>query len=305
MFMRRHSAKTEKKESFRSDRPGAIPARRLRDIAVRVKDEISEDNYSIIAAGVAFYGFLAIFPALAALVAIYGLVVDPSDLQRHMSGIEMLLPQQAGQLVNDELRGMIKTQSSSLGWSAVIATLIAIWSAANGMKAMFEAMNIAYDEQERRGFFRLNATAVLLTFAAIAFVIVFLGLIIGVPALFATIPLGETLATIIQFLRWLLLASAGILALGILYRYGPSREKPQWKWITWGAVIATAIWLVGSALFSFYVSHFSSYNRTYGSLGVVVILMTWLLLSAYSVLLGAKINAEMELAGRSIAQRLE
>jgi membrane protein len=255
---------------------------------------MSKDHLSIVAAGVALYAFLAVFPGLAALVSIYGLATDPADLQRHMNGIEGLLPSGAADVVNDELQRIVERQSSTLGWGLVGGLLIALWSASKGMKGMFESLNITYDEQEKRGFFKLNGMAILLTLGAILFVIFFLALIVGVPALLATIQMGEIAENAISYLRWPLLAVCAIAALAVLYRYGPSRETTQWKWVSWGAVVATVIWLAGSFLFSFYVSNFGNYNATYGSIGVIVILITWLLLGAYTVLLGAEINAEME-----------
>jgi membrane protein len=211
-----------------------------------------------------------------------------------MNGIEGLLPSGAADVVNDELQRIVERQSSTLGWGLVGGLLIALWSASKGMKGMFESLNITYDEQEKRGFFKLNGMAILLTLGAILFVIFFLALIVGVPALLATIQMGEIAENAISYLRWPLLAVCAIAALAVLYRYGPSREKTQWKWVSWGAVVATVIWLAGSFLFSFYVSNFGNYNATYGSIGVIVILITWLLLGAYTVLLGAEINAEME-----------
>ncbi|MGH7825591.1 MAG: YihY/virulence factor BrkB family protein [Candidatus Binatia bacterium] len=292
--MAKREDSNESERGRRATRPSEIPKPGWKDIFFRVKEEVSKDNLSMIAGGVTFYVFLSIFPALAAMVSIYGLVTDPGDLQEHIQSIEAVLPGEAAQLVNDELQRIAQSQGHTLGWSLIAGTLIALWSAAKGMKSMFESMNIAYDEDENRGFFKLNGMAVLLTLAGILFAIVFLGLIVGVPAVLANFPFGNLAAAIINYLRWPFLAAGGIFALAVLYRYGPSRNKPQWRWISSGAVIATILWLVGSFLFSFYVSNFASYNATYGSLGVVVILMMWLLLSVYSILLGAEINAEIE-----------
>jgi membrane protein len=254
-------------------RPGEIPARGWRDIVMRVKDELAADNISIVAAGVAYYIFLALFPGLAATVSIYGFVMDPATLQKHV---------QAGATGN------------RLGWAALAGALLALWSAAKGMSSLMEALNIVYDEKEQRGFIRRNATALLLTLAFIVFLLVFLGIIAGVPAVLSSLNVDDTVVRIVGYLRWPLLAVAQIVALAVLYRYAASRAEPKWRWITPGAIIATILWLAGSAAFSLYVSYFASYNKTYGALGVVVILLTWLLLSVYSVLLGAEINAEME-----------
>jgi membrane protein len=277
-------------------RPGEIPARGWRDIIMRIKDEIAEDNISIVAAGVAYYIFLALFPGLAATVSIYGFVMDPATLQKHMAAVEQVLPGQAANLINQELQRLVQAGSTGnrLGWAALAGVVLALWSAAKGMSSLMEALNIVYDEKEERGFFRRNATALLLTLALIVFLLVFLGLIAGAPAVLSSLNVDDTVTRIVGYLRWPLLAVAQIVALAVLYRYAASRAEPKWRWITPGAVAATILWLAGSAAFSVYVSYFASYNKTYGALGVVVILLTWLLLTVYSVLLGAEINAEME-----------
>jgi membrane protein len=277
-----------------AETPTEIPARGWRDIFLRVKDKVAADNLSIIAAGVAFYGFLAIFPAIAAFVSFFGLITSPAKLQTYLHIIERYLPSEAAELMNNELQRIIQAQGSRLGWGALGGTLLALWSAAKAMSAMFAAMNVTYDEEEKRDFIRLSATALLMTFGAILFVIISLGLIVGVPLVLRSIGIGEIAAALINHSRWLLLAGCCILFLAVLYRYGPSRRQPQWRWVTPGAVVATLFWLLGSGLFSFYVTHFASYNVTYGSLGVMVILMLWFFLSVYSILLGAEINAAME-----------
>ena len=258
-----------------------------------MKNRIGEDNLSIVAAGVSFYTFLSIFPALAALVSIYALVTDPAKLQEHIIRVQVVLPAEAAQLVNQQLQRLIES-GRELGWSLVVGLFIALWSAAKGMSALITALTVAYDEKETRGFLRLNALALLLTLAGILFLVVFLFLIIGIPVVLHALNLGDTAAVLINFLRWPLLAIGGIFALGVLYRYAPNRATPNWQWITWGAVTATALWLIGCVLFSYYVTNFGTYNAVYGSLGVVVILMMWLLLSIYCILLGAEINAEIE-----------
>jgi membrane protein len=275
-------------------RPGDIPKRGLWDVLTRVKHQIAEDHLSIIAAGAALYGFIAVFPGLAALVSIYGLITDPASLQKHMTSIERLLPSEASSVINDQLEQIAKGQDSTLGWGLAVGILIALWSASKGMKALIESMNIAYDEEEKRGFIKLNGAAVLLTLGAILLVIFFLGLIVGVPAVLAFVELGSFVEGVINWSRWPLTAICIVVALAVLYRYAPSREKPQWRWVSWGAVAAAVLWVVGSALFSLYVSNFGNYNATYGSLAAIVILITWLLLGAFSILLGAEINAELE-----------
>jgi len=285
---------TESNRGREAETPTEIPPPGWRDIFLRVTYKVAANNLSIIAAGVAFYGVLAIFPAIAAVVSALGLITSPAKLQTYLHIIESLLPSEAADLINNELQQIIQVQGSRLGWGALGGTLLALWSAAKALSAMFAAMNIAYDEEEKRGFMRLSATALLMTLGAILFVIVSLGLIIGVPLVLRSVGIGEIAAALINYSRWPLLAGCCIFFLAVLYRYGPSRRQPQWRWVTPGAIIATLLWLVGSALFSFYVTQFASYNVTYGSLGVVVILMIWFFLSVYSILLGAEINAEME-----------
>ncbi|MGH7797828.1 MAG: YihY/virulence factor BrkB family protein [Candidatus Binatia bacterium] len=272
-------------------RPNAIPRSGW---IWRVKSQIGKDNLSVVAAGVSFYTFLSIFPALAALVSIYALVTDPAKLQEHITSAQVLLPAEAAQLVNQQLQRIVQSRPAELGWSLLLGTLVALWSAAKGMSSLIAALNVAYDEIETRSFLKLNALALSLTLAGILFLIIFLFLIVGIPAVLNALDLGGPATALIIWVRWPLLAIGGIVALGVLYRYAPNRDTPNWRWITGGAVIATVLWLVGSVLFSYYVANFSSYNAVYGSLGVVVILMMWLLLSVYCILLGAKINAAIE-----------
>ena len=289
-------ASTEKHRASASvkGRKVAIPWSGWKDIIWRVKSRINEDNLSIVAAGVSFYTFLSIFPALAALVSIYALVTDPANLQEHINSVQVVLPAEAAQLVNQQLQRIVESHPGGPGWGLVLGIILALWSAAKGMSALIAALNVAYDEAERRGFLKLNALALSLTLAGMLFLILFLFLIVGIPAVLNMFELAGPGVALINYLRWPLLAIGAIVALGVLYRRAPNRDAPNWRWITWGAVIATVLWLIGSVLFSYYVANFGSYNAVYGSLGVVVILMMWLLLSVYCVLLGAEINAEIE-----------
>lgn len=277
-----------------AENPVEIPIAGWKDIFVRVKKKTAKDNLTIIAAGVAFYGFLAIFPGLAAFVSTYGLLTSPSELQNHLQLVESLLPSQSVGLIQSQLQHLVGGQPSQLGWGLAGSLILALWTTSRGMKALIKAMNITYDEEETRGTIRLNLTALALTVGAILFGIVFLTLIAVVPALLGMLSLGGITEALVNYLRWPLLFFAGIFAVAILYRYGPCRDPAQWKWVSTGAVIAVGLWLFGSILFSFYVSNFNNYEAMYGSLGVVVILMMWFFLSAYSILLGSEVNAEME-----------
>jgi membrane protein len=242
---------TESNRGREAETPTEIPPLGWRDIFLRVKYKVAADNLSIIAAGVAFYGFIAIFPAIAAIVSAFGLITSPAELQTYVHIIESFLPSEAADLINSELQRIIQGQGSRLGWGALGGTVLALWSAAKALSAMFAAMNVTYDEEEKRGFIRLSVTALLMTLVAIVFVIVSLVLIVSVPLVLRSIGIGEVAAALISYSRWPLLAGCCILFLAVLYRYGPSRRQPQWRWVTPGAIIATLLWLVGSALFSF------------------------------------------------------
>jgi membrane protein len=275
--------------------PKDIPARGWKDILWRVKDQIKEDRLSIIAAGVAFYGLMAIFPALIALVAIYGLAFDPAQVEQQVSQLRGVLPPQAADVLLTQLHDLTSTSSAALGFGAVLGIVLALWSASAGMRTLMEALNVAYDEEEKRGTIRFYATALLLTLAAIAGAIIAISLVVALPIVLNFLGgLGGALKWLISIGSVVILIATVMLGLAIVYRYGPSREQPRWRWVSWGAVIATVLWVIGSVLFSVYVTRFGNYNETYGSVGAIVILLMWFLLSAYAVLIGAEVNAEME-----------
>jgi membrane protein len=274
--------------------PRDIPARGWLDITRRVKDQIKRDRLSIIAAGVAFYALLAIFPGLVALVAMYGLFADPAQIERHVASLSGILPPEAAKIVLTQLHDLVSTNRGALGLGAVAGLLVALWSASSAVRTLMEALNVAYDEEERRGIVQFYGTALILTFGGVIAVILAIGLVIGLPAVLNFIGLSSLLETVVSLARWPILALLAIVALAVIYRFGPSRAQPRWRWVTWGATIAVALWIVGSALFSLYVTRFGNYNETYGAAGAVVVLLMWFLLSSYAVLIGAEINAEME-----------
>jgi len=291
----RRDAKEQSDARGRSaETPSDIPHRGWRDILLRVKERIREDRLSIIAAGVGFYGLLAIFPTLVALVAIYGLLADPHQVEAHIASLSALLPPDAAEILTGQLHDLVQTDQKALGFGAVAGVLLALWSASAGVRTLMEALNVAYNEGERRGTVRFYGTALLLTLAAVAGAILLVGIIVALPPLARLLGLGAQLETVIAYARWPVVAIGMIVGLAVMYCYGPSRNRPRWQWVSWGAVIATALWIAGSALFSLYVSKFGNYNETYGSMGAVVILLMWFLLSSYAVLIGAEINAEME-----------
>jgi membrane protein len=275
-------------------RPTHIPVRGWTDIARRVYEEAGRDNLSMIAAGVAFYAFMALFPALGTLVSLYGLLVDPQTVASQMDAMATVLPGEARGIIHDELTRLASASNGALGFGFALGLVLTLWAAASGTKALITATNIAYDEDEKRGFLRLNATALGLTLVLVMVGIIALGLVAGFPAVVGHLPLPSWLQWGLRLLRWPILFGFVVVALAALYRYAPSRDEPRWRWASPGALAAAALWLLGSIAFSVYVSHFGNYNKTYGTLAAVVVLQLWLLITAYAVLIGAEINAESE-----------
>jgi membrane protein len=194
----------------------------------------------------------------------------------------------------NQLRDLASTNRAALGLGAIGGLLVALWSASSAVRTLMEALNIAYDEEERRGIIRFYGTALLLTFGGVIAVILAIALVVGLPAFLNLMGLDWLIEIVVSFARWPILALLAIVAFAVIYRFGPSRSKPCWRWVSWGATAAVALWILGSALFSLYVTRFGNYNETYGAAGAVVILLMWFLLSSYAVLIGAEINAEME-----------
>jgi membrane protein len=289
------SATVDDGRGRRAERPQDIPKPGWRDVLVRTKNEIGDDHVSMIAAGVAFYGLLAIFPAIAALISIWGLMFDPRQIEQQIAQVSSALPPQAASIITDQARKIASNAGAGMSIAAIGGILLTLYSAAKGMKALIEGLNIIYDEEEKRGFIRLNLVALALTLGLIAVMIVSLGLIIVAPALLGSLGLGSAVQALVTYLRWPILFVVAIVGLAVLYRFAPSRNQPRWRWVSWGAAIATALWIIGSIAFSIYVRNFGSYNETYGSLGAVVILLMWFWVSAFIVLLGAELNSQMEL----------
>jgi membrane protein len=275
-------------------RASDVPPRGWWDVLRRTIREVRDDDVSTIAASVAFYSLLALFPALIALVSVYGLAADPRDVGEQLRSFTRALPRDARQLVTDQLTSITRRSDGGLGTAAVIGIAAALWSAAGGVAALIKGLNKVYDERETRRFLRLRGLALLLTVGGVVVAIAMVGLIAAAPAVARRILGSGTAATTVVLLRWPLLALLILVALAVLYRFAPDREKPKWRWVSWGAIVAATIWLVASVGFSIYVDVLGSYNETYGSLGAVVVLMLWLYLAALAVLFGAELNAELE-----------
>jgi membrane protein len=274
--------------------PSEIPAAGWKDILTRVFHEISDDRVMSVAAGVTFYGLLALVPALAALVSLYGLFADASSIEQHINALAGFVPHEALSIISEQVKRIASQGGGTLSLTFFGSLALSLWSANAGIKATFDALNIVNEEDEKRGFVMLNAQSLAFTLGVLVFVLVAMGAIVVVPVVLDVLGLGDSLAWLVSLARWPLLLLAVLFVLACLYRFGPSRERPQWRWVTWGSAFAGVAWLVGSILFSWYVSNFGNYNETYGSLGAVIAFMTWLWLSTTLVLIGAEINAEME-----------
>jgi membrane protein len=276
-------------------RPYHIPLKGWWQVAERVWTESSRDNLSVVAAGCAFYALFAIFPALSALISLYGLTADPTTVERQFGALGLVLPAQAYDIVIAQIHRIAEASGKLLGWSFFVSLGLSLWSVMSLTQAMFAALNIAYEEPERRSLLLFYLSA--FTFAVIGIIggAVMLLAIVYVPILFAYAGYSEEFELLVRVARWPLLALLVLVLLAMLYRYGPCRRSAKWQWVSVGSVFATSIWLLASVGFSFYVANFGHYDKTYGSLGAVIVLLFWLYLSFYIVLLGAEINAELEL----------
>lgn len=274
--------------------PQEVPVPGWKAVLTRTFHEVTDDHVMLVAAGVTFYTLLALFPALAALVSVYGLFGDPAVMREHVVALEGVIPDGAVSVISDQIEALAANGSTALGLSFAIGLGVSLWSANSGVKSIFEALNIAYEEKETRSFVKLTLISLSFTLGGLVFVLLALGAVIALPAVVRTMALGGLVETLLTGLRWpvLLVVVAGLIAL--LYRYGPSRRPPDWRWVSWGSAIAAGLWVVLSALFSWYAANFGSYNATYGSLGAIVGFMTWIWLSVIVVITCAELNSELE-----------
>ncbi|EWT03460.1 ribonuclease BN [Intrasporangium oryzae NRRL B-24470] len=278
----------------RATEPTQIPRRGWLQVSRRAWAEAKRDQVPLLAAGVAFFAFLSLFPAMIAAAMLYGLVASPqtvADQSRQLAGV---LPRDAASLVIGQMHSITSRPTHSLGLGLVVALVLALWSASGGVGNLITAVNVSYDEDETRGFVRRKALALALTLGAILFLAVTLSLIAVAPAVFDAVGASGPVRTALQGVRWLLLVVAVAVALALLYRWAPDRHAARFSWVSVGAVVATVIWVVASLGFAFYANTFGSYNKTYGALAGVVVLMLWLWITAFVTLLGAEINAEAE-----------
>ena len=278
----------------RATTPVQIPPRGWWQVVRRAMAESSADNVPILAGGVAYFAFLAVFPALVAAISLYGLVADPDTVAGQLTDLAEVLPRSAQPLVADQLQAVVSAGSGQLGIGLVVSLGAALWSASGGTTNLIKAINIAYDEDENRGTVKLRALALALTVGAILFVLITLALVALAPIALDALGLGAFGRVVAQLVRWAALLGLVVVALAVVYRLAPDRDAPRFRWVSAGALVAAGLWLLGSVGFSLYVNFFGNYNKTYGALGGVVVLMLWLYLTSYIVLLGAEINAESE-----------
>lgn len=274
--------------------PKKIKGSGWKQIMLRVKDRIEEDNLTIVGAGVAFYAFLAIFPAIMALLSIYGLAVDPQQAEQQISRLSGMMPEEAFSVINERVENFLSTSGSALGWGTALGILISLWSANAGTKSLFKGIDIAYETKNERGFIKQNALTLLFTLGAIVTLLISMALIVIFPAIVNTFGLPGNIESLVSWLRWPLLAGIVIFVISLIYKYAPDRKTPKFKWVLVGASLATVLWLIASLGFSFYVSNFGNYGEMYGSISAVVILLLWLFLTSFIILLGAEVNSATE-----------
>lgn len=275
-----------------AESPKEIPAKGWKDTLLRVKAEIKGHRLSMIAAAMAYYALFAFVPAITAIVLIYTWVSDPLEISNHLSKVSQFVPAETLDIIKNQLTAL--SSKTSVGIGAIGALLFALWSASKGSKAIMEAMNVIYDEREDRGFFKLNLMALGMTLLGAILGVLAISVIIGVPAVTSLFNFGKTFELLVSIGSWVVLLGLFSFFLSFAYRFGPSRRKAKWKWVSRGAMIASVLWAVVSLLFSWYAKEFADFNKTYGSLGAMIALMTWFYLSSFVVLLGGEVNAELE-----------
>jgi membrane protein len=274
--------------------PFQIPWAGWKQILWRTYVRISEDRLLAIAAGVVFFGLLAVFPAITALVSFYGLFANPSTIAANLQSLALMLPQGSFQIVQDQIARVLAKGNTELGATFLFGLGLAIWSANAGVKALIDALNVAYGEREKRSFLQLNLLSLGFTLGGIVALLLMVGAVVAFPLALDHLGLGPESKLIVSLARWPLLFLILWGALGLLYRFGPSRQEPRWEWLNVGTLAAALLWIVGSSLLSWYLSNFANYSATYGSLGAAIGLMMWMWMSAIIVLWGAELNSEIE-----------
>ncbi len=277
-----------------ADYPTEIPMSGWKDILWRIKDRIGEDHLSLIAAGIAFYVLLALFPAITALIAIGGLILEPSQIVSQMQAFAGIMPEQVTEIIIGQAEQVAGSREGGLGVAAVAGIVLALYSASKGVGSLIEGLNVAYNEEENRSFLVLKAVTFGMTLGLIVGFLLAISATLAVPAALSILNLETGVSLLVALGSWGLMLAVVLGGLAFIYGFGPSRERPKWRWLSPGAVVACIIWVVASVGFAFYVGNFASYNESFGSLAGIIILLMWLWVSAFIVLLGAELNAEVE-----------
>lgn len=287
-------ANTEVNRGRLAQRPVEIAWRGWWDVMWRVQAQLDADNVSIVAGGLALFALLAVFPSLAAAVAIYGMVASPEAIAAQIQSFSGMLPAATLEILQNQLQNLVNQRNDTLSIGVVIGIVVAMWSARKGMVALIAAVNVAYNEHDRRPFFKRLVLSFTFTVCGVLGFVVMVSLGVAVPIVLAFIPLGTATQWVLLGVRWLLLWIIAVFALSVLYRFAPHRTRPRWEWVNAGSVIAATLWLLGGAVFAIYVRNFDSFGEAYGAIGGVVVMLMWFYVSAYVMILGAEINSELE-----------
>lgn len=287
-------ANAEASRGRQADRPADITWRGWWDVLWRVKTQLDADNVSIVAGGLALFALLAVFPSLAAAVAIYGIVASPDAIAAQMQGFSDFLPPESMQILQTQLHRLVSQRNEALSVGVIVGILVAMWSARKGMVALITAMNVAYNERDRRSFLMRMLISLAFTIGGVLGFVVMVAIGVAVPVVLALLPLGNAAEWVLLIVRWAILWVVAVLALTVLYRFAPHRARPRWEWVNAGAIIAATLWLLGSVLFAIYVRNFNSFGEAYGAIGGVVVMLMWFYVSAYVFILGGEINSELE-----------
>jgi membrane protein len=274
--------------------PWQMPWKGWKDILWRTYQQLNEDRLLAVAAGVVFYGLLALFPGITALVSLYGLFAKASTINEHLSLLAGFLPSGAMDIIQEQVNRLVSKGDAKLSFGFIFGLGMALWSTNAGMKAIMDALNVVYDEKEKRGFIKLNLVSLAFTVGGIIAALLAVGAVVVLPVVLSYIGLGSVAEILLRLLRWPLLLAVIVIGLAVLYRIGPSRREARWQWLSVGSVFAALAWLISSALLSWYLSNFANYDATYGSLGAGIGLMMWMWISSIVILFGAELNAEIE-----------
>lgn len=289
------AASQQQPEGHAAGSPWDIPLAGWKEVAIRTWRQSSEDNVSVVAAGVAFYGFVALVPLLGASILIYGLVADPQDVVRHATSLTQFMPRDVAEMVGQQLINVVETSGGKKGLGLLLAIAISLWGARNAAGSVITALNIAYEEEEERGFLKVLLLSLIMTVAAVVMALLAGGAIALLAALEALLPgMGPFGVVMGKVMAYVLLGAAAAAGAAAMFRFGPSRDRAQWAWITPGSLFFAAAWIILTLAFGFYVSKFGNYGATYGPLSAVIVLLTWLYLSSYILLLAAELNSELE-----------